>query len=412
MINILSKALQIQTTSDVNEENMPKLHALIEKSFPLVHKHMEKTVVGHSLVYKLNGQGNPIMFCGHMDVVAADASAWDLDPYAGIIDEKYIWGRGAIDCKNTVIGLLCAMESLLSEGFMPTRTIYLAFGHDEEIGGPNGATKITKMFLDQGVRMDMVLDEGGHISTEFLDDGKNYATIALAEKNILRIKLSAPDKGGHAAYISSKTALYRISQAIMAIEENPMPVKIIPLIQKYIDTLTPIYPHLVENYGEQAKNNPFVRTTIAPTMIEASKAPNILPSNPSFVCDIRMLPTQTVDEVISHVKNLVKDFNINIDILSEPQGEGRATDFNSDFYKAVENMIKEKFDDAIVVPALMAGGTDARHYEAISDVVLRFMPVLMDSATHKTLHAANERIEIQSFNRAVDFYKTFMKKHG
>ena len=411
MINILSKALQIQTTADVNDQNMPKLHALIEESFPLIHKNMEKTVLGNSLVYKLAGEGNPIMFCGHMDVVAADASAWSHDPYAGIIDEKYLWGRGAIDCKNVVFGLLCSMESLLSEGFKPSRTIYFAFGHDEEIGGPHGATQIVKMFLDQGVRLDMVLDEGGHVSTDFLPD-RNYATIALAEKNILRVKISAPDIGGHAAYISSKTALYRISQAIMAIEENPMPVEIIPLIQKYIDTLAPLYPQLVENYEENPKNNPFVRTTIAPTMIEASKAPNILPSNPSFVCDIRMLPRQSVEGVIAHIENLVKDFNVNIEILSEVQGEGRATDFNSDFYKAVESLIEEKFNDAVVVPSLMAGGTDARHYEAVCDVVLRFMPVLMNSENHKTLHAANERIEIESFNKSVDFYKTFIKRHG
>ena len=411
MIKILSEAIKIQTTYDVNKENMPKLHSLIEKSFPLVNKYMEKTVVGQSLVYKLSGEGNPIMFCGHLDVVAALPKDWTNPPYEGIIDDKFLWGRGAIDCKNTVIGLLCAMESLLSDGFKPTRTIYLAFGHDEEIGGPEGAHNIVEMLKSEGVHLDLVLDEGGHIATDFLE-GRNYATIALAEKNILRLKLTAFDKGGHAAYISGKTGLYRLSKAICAIEENPMPVKIIPLIQKYIDTLGESYPQLVENFEEKPENSPFVRTTIAPTMISASKAPNILPNEPNLVCDIRMLPSEKVEDVIAHIENLVKDFNITIEILDQPKGEGTATDFNADFYKAVESLIKEKFDDAIVVPALMAGGTDARHYEQICDVVLRFMPVLMSDEIHKTLHAANERILISSFDKAIDFYKTFIKRHG
>lgn len=411
MINKLAGAIKIQTTADVNDKNMPVMHKYIEENFPLVHKNMTREFVGNSLLFKISGEGNPIMFCGHMDVVASNQPEWTCDPYEGKIDEKYLWGRGAFDCKGTVFGILCAMESLFQDGFKPSRTIYLAFGHDEEIGGLEGATNIVKKLENEGVFLDFLLDEGGHISKNFLPD-RNYATIALAEKNVLRLKLSAPAKGGHAAYITDKTAIYRLSKAIIAIEENPMDKKIIPLIQKYIDTMSENYPQLVENYIDKKENNPFVRTTFAPTMLEASAAINILPANPSVSIDIRMLPGNTKEEVIEYIENLVKDFDIKIEILSLPKSAGKSSDFNSVFYKNIESLIKEKFDDAIVVPALMAGGTDASHYEKICDVVLRFMPILMDTDTFKTLHTANERIEIKSFEKAVDFYKEFIKRNG
>ncbi|MFI3225943.1 MAG: M20/M25/M40 family metallo-hydrolase [Clostridia bacterium] len=410
MINLLAGAIQIQTTADVNDENMPKLHSYIEKNFPLVNKNMEKTIVGQSLVYKYKGDDKNLMFCGHMDVVAANPESWDFDPYGATITDGFLYGRGAIDCKNVVIGLLCAMESLFEQGFKPKHTVYLAFGHDEEIGGPKGATQIVKMLKEQGVHLDLVLDEGGHVSADFLPD-RNYATIALAEKNIMRLKITAPDKGGHAAYISTKTGLYRLSKAIIAIEDNPMPITIIPLIQKYKDTLAEFYPNLVENYENIAKNSPFVRTTIAPTMVSASKAANILPNNANVVCDIRMLPGQTIEGVVEHIKSVTQDLELEYEVIASSVGEGHATDFNSDYYKAVESLIKEKFDDAIVVPALMAGGTDARHYQEICDVVLRFMPMHMTMDSSKRIHTDNERISVESFEKAVDFYRTFIERN-
>lgn len=411
MINLLAEAIKIQTTADVNDVNMPKLHAFIEKSFPLVNKIMEKTIVGQSLVYKISGGGDKnLLFCGHMDVVAANPDSWDCDPYGGIIKDGYVWGRGSLDCKNVVIGLLCAMESLLEEGFKPQNTVYLAFGHDEEIGGPEGATEIVKMLKSQGVYLDLVLDEGGHVSTDFLPD-TNCAIMALAEKNILRLKLSAPEVGGHAAYMTEKTGLYRIAKAIVAIEENPRPAKIIPVVQKHIDALIGKYPQLVENFAENPKNNPFVRTTIAPTMTSASQAPNILPNNASVTCDIRILPGDTVEEIIDYIKGITEGLDLKIEILQSNDGECKATDFDAYYCQEAVKLIKEKFD-AIAVPRLMAGGTDSRHYQEICDVVIRFGPTLMPSTLSKTVHTDNERIPVEAFEKAVDFYKSFIKKHG
>ncbi|MFI3115982.1 MAG: M20/M25/M40 family metallo-hydrolase [Clostridia bacterium] len=409
MIENLVEAIKIQTTRDVNEENMPKLHKFLEKAFPLVHKNMEKTVVNGSLLFKIHGTGKTIMFCGHMDVVSVNEESWDYPPYGGVIEDGFLYGRGAIDCKNVVIGLLSAMENLFAEGFTPKNTIYFAFGHDEEIGGANGANKIVEMLKAQGVKLDLVLDEGGHVDTDFLPDRK-YATIALAEKNILRLKLIAPDKGGHAAGISSKTGLYRIAKAIIAIEENPMPTKMIPLVSQYKAVLGESYPKLVENFEE--KYIPLVRNTIAPTMTEASSAPNILPNKASVTCDIRLLPGEEKESVINYIKELTKGLDLQFEIVSAKFNNGLVTDFNSFYYKEIEKLIKEKFDDAIVVPTLMAGGTDASYYQEICDVVLRFMPMELETKIAKRMHTDNECISVKSFEKAVDFYKTFIKMHG
>lgn len=410
MINILAEAIKIQTTEDKNEQNMPKIHNLIEKSFPLVHKNMSKTIVGNSLLYKIKGKGNPVMFCGHLDVVSAEGQEWKHLPYEAHNDGEYLWGRGTLDCKNVVFGVLSAMEKLFEQGFIPKHTIYLAFGHDEEIGGENGAYQIVQKLKAEGVKLDLVLDEGGGIVTDLLPN-KNFASIALAEKNILRLKLTAPSNGGHAAFKIEKTALYRLAKAIIALEENPMNKEVIPLIQKHIDIFQSSYPQLVENYVDNPQKIPFIQTTIAPTMIEASKAPNILPNAPYLVCDIRIIPTQTVQDVINHIENLITDLDITIEILQKPLRDGKCTDYNAIFYKNIEELIKEKFNDCIVVPNLMVGGTDARHYEEICDVVLRFAPFQCNQAQGKTIHTANERIAIKSFNEAIDFYIEFIKRY-
>ncbi len=410
MIEILSKAIQIKTTSDVIDENIPKLHKLLEESFPNVHKSFEKRVINGSLLFKYEAHGKPMMMCAHQDVVPAIKADWSCEPFSGMIDDEYVWGRGTLDCKGTLIATLSAMEQALIEGFKPTRTIYLAFGHDEEIGGPHGAQEIVKVLKSEGVKLDLLLDEGGFVSKDFLPD-RNFASVSIAEKNILRLKLIARAKGGHAAYMTEKTALYRVAKAIIAVEENPIQAEIIPLIGSYLEKLTD-YPEITENFINNPKNAPYVRTTMAPTMTKASEAMNILPNEPYVALDIRMLPNMTTEKVLAHLENILQGLDIDIEIMLKPANYGKTTDFNSEIFKNIESLIKEKFDDAIVVPYLMLGGTDARHYEDICDNVFRFMPILMTGELSKTIHTANERIEISSYNKACDWYKEFIKRNG
>lgn len=410
MLEVFAKSLQIDSTCDKINEKVLEMHKLLEENFPLVHKNFEKRIINGSLLFKYEAEGKPLMFCGHMDVVHTVASDWSKPPFCGEIDDKFVWGRGAIDCKPIVLGVMTAMEQLLEEGFKPTRTIYLAFGHDEEVGGSNGALVMANMLKDEGVELDLVLDEGGSIQGG-AKCGEDLAVIGLAEKNILRLKLTAHDAGGHAAYITKKTGLYRIAQAIMAIEENPMPKHIMPLVQEYIDQLKD-YPELVENYADKIENNPFVRTTMAPTMVGASEAPNILPNRPYVICDVRMLPSDSIESVIAHVENLVKDLDITIERMMHPKEKGNTTDFNSQMYKNVSDLIKEQFDDVTVVPVLMVGGTDARHYERICKNVIRFAPFVISPELKSTIHAADERIEKDVYIKGVSWYKEFIKRHG
>src|SRR5262245_15132884 len=167
----LAQALRFRTVShdDPSQDDPTQLVALrehLERSFPRVHAQLRREIVGgHSLVYAWPGKRPdlpPVLLMGHQDVVPVeDERAWSQPPFGGVVAGGFVWGRGTLDDKQAVLGVLEASEALLAEGFVPARTVYLAFGHDEEASGRRGARRIAELFRSRGVRFAFVLDEGG-----------------------------------------------------------------------------------------------------------------------------------------------------------------------------------------------------------------------------------------------------------
>ncbi len=183
--------------------------------YPLLHATATKTLISdYSLVYRWEGTDpdlDPVLFLAHQDVVPADPGSldeWTHPPFSGAIEDGFIWGRGTLDCKNQLIGALEAAETLLQIGYQPRRTVLFAFGHDEEIGGPNGAQKISGWLQEQGIRAAAVLDEGGTIlEGGFPGVNSPVAVIGIVEKGHIDVRMTVTGSPGHASTPPRHTAI-------------------------------------------------------------------------------------------------------------------------------------------------------------------------------------------------------------
>ena len=215
-----SRALTYPTISDDDRSNFDAgafrdFHAFLETSYPLVHERASKTVVSdYSLVYHLPGSDpslQPVLYMGHMDVVPIEEvtrGEWTHPPFDGVVDDGIIWGRGSVDDKITLIALMEAMELLLSEGTQPRRSIYFAFGHDEEVGGKEGAAEVAKYFKSQGITFEYVMDEGCVVLEGMIPDiDQQVAIIGVSEKGYVNLVLTVNSPGGHSSQPPEKTAL-------------------------------------------------------------------------------------------------------------------------------------------------------------------------------------------------------------
>jgi carboxypeptidase PM20D1 len=232
----LAQALRFATIShedpaQVDRAPFRELHRFLEESFPQVHHSLKREVIEeYSLLYTWQGTDAslaPALFAGHIDVVPVESGTeteWQYPPFEGCVEEGYIWGRGALDDKVAVLGLLEAAEALLARGFQPHRTIYLAFGHDEEVGGTYGAKRIAALLQQRGVRLEFALDEGLAVTEGIIPKvSKPVAMVGIAEKGYLCLELSAESRGGHSSMPPSETAIGILSAAITRLERHPMP---------------------------------------------------------------------------------------------------------------------------------------------------------------------------------------------
>lgn len=405
--------------------------AWLAESFPEVHRSLERVVVnGHSLLYTWQGTEAslaPLVLMGHYDVVGVapeTLSEWRHPPFAGDVADGWVWGRGAVDNKINVIGALEAVESLLRAGYTPQRTVILAFGHDEEVGGTAGAEKLVARLDSVGVVPWLVLDEGGFIGEGLIDGvDRPVALVGVAEKGYAEIRLTVHADGGHASVPPPQTAAGVVAAAVAALEAEPMPARLTPTDREMFQRLgremplarrVPLAnlwlfePVFVRVLQDNPGTNAMVRTTTAATMLEGSIKANVLPTRARAVLNFRILPGDSLGGVIEHIHRVVDDDRVEVEVLgfhSEPPPLAPGDD---PIFEALETRIRQVAGDALVTPYLVLGATDARHFTKLTDHVYRFMPTRVTPELLSTMHGTNERIRLEDFRRVVDFYGRLM----
>ncbi len=430
----LAESLRIPTISHDDRSNFDAeaflaFHQLLEERFPQVHEAATRQLINqYSLVYKIEGQRadlKPALFMGHMDVVPVDpatADDWTFPPFSGEIADGVIWGRGAMDDKLTVLALMEAMEMLLAAGETPARTVYFAFGHDEEVGGKEGAGEAARYFRDQGVSFEFVLDEGGAV-TEGMVPGvaAPVAMIGIAEKGYVNLHLDVDAPGGHSSQPPRHTAAGILAAAIVKVEDHPFPADLsamapnfaylghyFPLPTRVALANTWLLSPLVEQTLLASRTSAAsIRTTTAVTMLEGSSKSNILPTRASAVVNFRILPGDSVASVKQHIESAIDDERVSVTVhmANEPSPVSSTESFG---FKLLERTIRASDSEVLVTPYLVQGGTDAKHFVELSDSVYRFMMFRANPTSMKRVHGVDEQISVEHYVEAVRFYHALL----
>lgn len=433
-----SRAIQIPTISEAaqfDSTTFLDLDTLIRRQFPLIDSLLERINISSlSMTFKWPGKNPdllPVLLMGHADVVPVEENTeqeWEAGPFSGAIKDGYIWGRGTLDDKVSIFGILESIEQLLSENYIPGRSIYLSFGHDEETNGEAGAKKIAAWFQQENIQFEYILDEGMVIVEEAVAGLKPPAAIiGIAEKGYVSLRLTAKlDEGGHSSMPPKQTAIGVLSQAIVRLQETPFPAKIDGASAAFFDHIAPemSWPFkalfsnrwltegiLVRQLSKETAPNAIIRTTTAPTMISGGIQDNVLPSAASAVVNFRILPGETPETVAKYVEKIIKDQRMEVSIISG-SNPSNVSDTESFGYQVIQKSIQEVFADVVVAPNLLIGQTDSRHYQELSENIYRFLPVRLTKEDLTRIHGKNERISVEGYHQVIRFYRQLVLNSG
>ncbi len=412
----------------VQREKFLGFHKILERIFPLVHRDLHKIEIDGSLLFYWKGKHSdrPLVLMGHQDVVPAEGK-WEHEPFSGDIEGGKVWGRGSADTKCSVMAFFQAVEELLRDGFVPEQDVWLASANNEEVAG-DGAPKLVAELARRGVKPFIVNDEGGSIVTEPMAGLKgNFAMVGVLEKGQGNIQLVARSNGGHSSYPPKDSPIVRLSRFVSDLDRhNPMRSAMNVQAQEMFSNMAPYGPfwmrllfgnlwlfkpllvRLMPSISPQAAA--LLRTTVAPTMQSGSDGFNVLPQEATLTLNLRYIPHQDRDESNAAILSLAEKHGLEARIV-DGYPACAPVDSHSDAFKRVEEVIHEVFPGLPVIPYVMTGGTDARHFQKICDACIRFSPVVYGPAQMKGMHGLNEYLDTDSLPGAVDYYKTLIRKN-
>lgn len=433
----LGEAIRFQTISnylepDSDAEALRGLQAHIASSFPAFHAAATREVVAtYSLLYAWQGSDTtaaPIALLAHQDVVPVSPGTttdWRHPPFDGIVADGFIWGRGSWDDKGNLYSMLEAAEHLIKAGFRPKRTIYFAFGHDEEVGGTRGAKQIAALLASRGVRLDYLLDEGLLITQDIVKGlDRPAAMIGVAEKGYATLVLTAHATPGHSSMPPRQTAIGMMSAALARLEDHRLPAQARGAVAEMFETLAPemkgfnrvilsnlwlFKPLLLREFEKTGPTEATIRTTTALTIFKAGDKDNVLPGNAEATVNFRLIPGDTQASITEHVRRTIGDDHISIEPFPGNVDPPPVSATASEPYRALNRTIREVFPDVVVAPGLMVAGTDSRHYAGVTDNILRFTPIRANSDDLKRFHGTNERLSIEGYGDMIRFYRRLMQ---
>lgn len=431
-IDRFSQALRIKTISHENAADFDSVafeqfNRFLIDSYPLVDSLLDKKTFNHySHLFTWQGSDKslkPAVLMGHIDVVPiASPDQWTHDPFAGSIKDGIIWGRGTIDDKFSVIGILESIEMMLAEGFQPKRTIYLAFGHDEEVGGELGAVQMAKHLVAQGVEAEFVLDEGYAITQKLVPGvDADLAFIGISEKGSTTIELTVELAGGHSSQPAPETTIDILASGVAALKEHPMPATISEPMHGFMDQVGPelgfvnkmafanrsiFKPIIISTYeSASGAGNALVRTTTAPTIFEAGIKENVIPYHARAVVNFRIIPGQTADDVMQHVIETIDDERVKAKFYGFNTNPSPVSPMDSEGYAMINRTIRQTFNEALTAPNLVIAATDSRHFTGVSKNIYRFVPYHINDSNIQSFHGIDERIPVEDYKDAIRFYR-------
>ncbi|XP_040583301.1 N-fatty-acyl-amino acid synthase/hydrolase PM20D1 [Lepeophtheirus salmonis] len=432
----LSEALKYKTVSygenDSETGEILEFHSFLQKSFPLLYDSPHVTVERvhtYSLLYRIEGKDPigikyPYLLCGHLDVVPEGKNSWSHPPFEGYIgpgselddegDEDYVWGRGALDNKNAVMGIMEALNLALAEGNRPKRTVYIAFGHDEEVGGRRGAKYISKrleeLLESNGESLHFILDEGTLILDKFFSAIESpFAYISVMEKGMLDLELKVEGNQTHSSFPPYETPIGILSEAMSNLEYNEQPARFGNGIEE--EMVNYLRPHssfvgklILGNLwlfrpliSYIASLNPTTdalqRTTTALTKFDAGVKNNVIPGVAKAIVNHRIYQGEDLETVLQRDIDTISNERVTINVLHHVD-PSPVSEYGNDHvpFQILANAVKSVYPETLITPGPMVGATDSRHYLDLTNSIYRFSPFIVTSKEFTRIHGIDENL--------------------
>lgn len=429
----LGAMVRVPCVSKREDEDLTEFynfHDVLEQHFPLLHKSLEKEVLNGTLLYRWKGADstrNPIMLMGHQDVVPASDEGWRVPAYSGAVIDGCLYGRGAMDCKSTMYVELQAVEELLAEGFVPPCDVYLAYSINEETGG-DGAAAVVRHLKKQGITFAIVLDEGGAVIEQPVAGmDRPYAVLGITEKGYMDVKITARGKGGHSSTPPRNTPAARLFAFANEIEKKrPFEKKLLPEMDEMFAAMAPSFSFplrlvlgnirlfkpllmalmpVVSPFGEAV-----MATTCCFTQMRGSDAANVIPKEPWLIANLRTSAHQNCESSLAVLRSYADKYDLELEVLMQ-RDASPISNIHSKEYAYLCGCIAKQFPDVGIAPYVIMGGTDCRHFHALTENAIRFAPVRMTSAQSASCHAVDENVSLRALAEGVRFIKMFLKDY-
>lgn len=423
---VMCKTVSSYVKEEEDEKEFEKLVALLPKLFPNVYRVAEVIRPSdRSLILRWKGKDSSKcrIMMAHYDVVPVEEELWSKPAFDGIVEDNVLWGRGTIDTKGTLNGALNGAEILIAQGFVPQNDVYFAFAGDEEING-HGAPDNVAWFLSHNIHAELVVDEGGAVVQDvFPGVHERCAVVGIAEKGYINLEFSIEGQGGHASSPPPHTAVGILSKACANVENHPFPIHFSDAALKMFDTLGRrsgfLYRMIFANLWlfkgvldlisrkSGGELNALMRTTVAFTQMDGSKAPNVIPPKASMVANFRIMSGETIDSSVAYIRKLVPD-EVKLTV-THGMNPSTISKTNTEEWKNISYAIQGTWDNCIVSPYLMLACSDSRHYGVVSDCVYRFSAMALTKEERGSIHGNDERIPTKKIAETVEFYTRLLK---
>lgn len=425
----LAKLIRCKTIShkdaSLDDQNeFIKFKDTLKALYPTVHEVGAPEDIAGGLLFRIKGKSSekPAVFMAHFDVVDVNADKWEVDPFAGEIKDGFLWGRGTLDTKGSLFGIMEAAELLLKQGFVPENDIYLSFGCNEEVGGKCAST-IVKTLKERGIKPDFVLDEGGAVlGANISVFPHDIATIGIAEKGHMDLELTVTGESGHSSQPPVHSAVGMLAKDIVKIENHQFPMEFNSVVKemcKAIAPHTPYYVRLVLGnlwlFGPLAKifckknktAAALFRTSMAFTQLWGSNGSNVLAKEAKTNVNVRLAPGWSCERAAAYIKDAAKDENLSarITFANEPTG---VTKPEGKYWEILRSCVSANFENTVSAPYLMLGGTDSRYFGEIADNIYKFSPISCKGGLLGTIHSENERMRLDNIPQVINFFADVM----